>query len=207
MEEANKPKTAIMTGTGKGLFHFRVMPFGLSNAPATFHPLMDNVLRGLQWEKCLVYLDDIIDLGKWFRQCVKYLGHIVSKDSIACDPENTDVIQSWLVPSTVTHVRQFIGFASYYVKFIPNFSEIAQALTRLTKKSVQFNWSQESQKAFDSLKEKPASPPVLAYPKDEGEYILDSDARNHTIGAVLSQIQDGEERVISFASRALCGGQ
>ena len=72
---------------------------------------------------------------------------------------------------------------------------------------MQFNWSQDCQKAFDSLKEKLASPPVLAYPKDEGEYILDTDASNHAIGAVLSQIQNGEERVISFVSRALCGGQ
>ena len=234
MEEADKPKTAFMTR--KGLFQFRVMPFGLSNAPATFQRLMDNVLRGLQWEKCLVYLDDIIVFGKtfsetldnlrcvmqrlkaanlklkaskcqWFRQSVKYLGHIVSKDGIACDPEKTEVIQSWPVPSMVTHVRQFIGFASYYRKFIPNYSEIAQPLTHLTKKSVRFNWSQDCQKAFDSLKEKLASPPVLAYPKDEGEYILDTDASNHAIGAVLSQIQDGEERVISFRSWALCGGQ
>ena len=138
---------------------------------------------------------------------MKYLGHIVSKDGIACDPEKTDAIQSWPVPSTVTHVRQFIGSGSYYRKFIPNFSEIAQPLTRLTKKSTRFNWSMDCQKAFDTLKEKLASPPVLAYPKDEGEYILDTDASNHAIGAVLSQIQDGEERAISFANRALCGGQ
>ena len=70
---------------------------------------------------------------------MKYVGHIVSKVGIACDPEKTEVIQSWPVPSTVTHVRQFIGFASYYRKFIPIFSEIAQPLTRLTKKSVRFN--------------------------------------------------------------------
>ena len=144
---------------------------------------------------------------QWFRQSLKYLGHIVSKDGIACDPEKTDAIQPWPVPSTVTHVRQFIGFASYYRKFIPIFSEIAQPLTRLTKKSIRFNWSLDCQKAFDTLKEQLASPPVLAYLKDEGEYILDTDASNHAMGAVLSQIQAGEERVISFASRALCGEQ
>ena len=234
MEEADKPKTAFRTR--KGLFQFKVMPFGMSNSPSTFQRLMDKVLRGLQWEKCLKYLDDIIVFGKtfpetldnlrcvmqrlkaanlklkaskcqWFRQSVKYLGHIVSKDGIACDPEKTEAIQSWPVPNTVTQVRQFIGFASYYRKFIPNFSEIAQPLTSLTKKSVRFSWSQDCQKAFDTLKEKLASPPVLAYPKDEGEYILDTDASNHAIRAVFSQFQDEEERVISFASRALCGGQ
>ena len=107
----------------------------------------------------------------------------------------------------VTQVRQFVGFASYYRKFIPDFSEIVQPLTRLTKKSIRFCWCPSCQKAFDTLKEKLATPPVLAYPRSEGEYILDTDASNHAIGAVLSQIQDGEERVIAYASRALQGGQ
>ena len=197
---------------------------------------MDNVLRGLQWEKCLVYLDDIIVFGKtfsetlsnlrsvmqrlksaglklkaskceWFRKSVKYLGHIVSAEGIACDPAKIEVVQAWPVPQIVTQVRQFVGFASYYRKFIPDFSEIVQPLTGLTKKSIRFCWSPSCKKAFDTLKEKLATPPVLAYPRSEGEYILDTDASNHAIGAVLSQIQDGEERVIAYASRALQGGQ
>ena len=165
MKEEDKPETAFMTR--KGLFQFRIMPFGLSNAPATFQRSMDHVLRGLQWEKCLVYLDDIITFGKTFdetlgnlrcvmkrlktaglklkaskcqcfRKSIKYLDHIVSAEGVACDPEKIEAVQSWLVPCTVTQVRQFLGFASYYRKFIPNFSEIANPLTNLTKKSVRF---------------------------------------------------------------------
>ena len=190
MEEADKPKTAFRTW--KGLFQFKFIPFAMSTS-STFQALMDKVLQLLQWEKCLVYLDDIIVFGKtfsetldnlrcvmqrlkaanlklkaskcqWFWQSMKYLGHIVLKAGIACDPEKTEAIQSW------TQIRQFIGFASYYRKFIPNFSEIAQPLTSLTKKSVRFSWSQDCQKVFDSLKEKLASPPILAYPKDESCY-------------------------------------
>ena len=234
MKEEDKPKTAFMTR--KGLFQFRVMPFGLSNAPATFQRLMDHVLRGLQWEKCLVYLDDIIIFGKtfdetlgnlrcvmkrlksaglklkaskcqWFRKSVKYLGHIVSAEGVACDPEKIEAVQSWPVPCTVTQVRQFLGFASYYRKFIPNFSAIAKPLTNLTKKSVRFAWTNQCQNAFENLKAKLVSAPVLAYPQAEGQYILDTDASNYAVGAVLSQIQDGEERVIAYASKALHGGQ
>ena len=234
MREEDKPKTAFMTR--KGLFQFRVMPFGLTNAPATFQRLMDTVLRGLQWEKCLVYLDDIIVFGPtfdqtlenlrcvmqrlkaaglklkaskchWFRRSVKYLEHIVSSEGIACDPDKIEVVQVWPEPTTVTQVRQFLGFASYYRKFIPNFSEIAQPLTKLTRKSVRFSWDQSCQDAFESLKSRLVTAPVLAYPKAEGQYILDTDASNYAIGAVLSQVQDGEERVIAYASKALHGGQ
>ena len=111
------------------------------------------------------------------------------------------------MPKTVTQVWKFVGFSSYYRKFIPDFSEIVQPLTRLTKKSVRFCWSPTCQKAFDTLKEKIATPPVLAYPRSEGEYILDTDVSNHAISVVLSQIQDGEDCVIAYASKALQGGQ
>ena len=129
----------------------------------------------------MVYLDDIIVFGKtfketlgnlrcvmqrlkaanlklkaskcaWFRKSIKYLGHIVSSEGITCDPKKTEAVQSWPVPSTLTQVRQLVGTASYYHKFIPNFSEIAYPLTRLTKKSVRFVLSPDCQKAFDTLK-------------------------------------------------------
>ena len=143
----------------------------------------------------------------WFRWSVKYLGHIVWSEGIACDPDKIEVVQAWPEPTTVTQIRQFHGFASYYRKFIPNFSEIAQPLTKLIRKSVRFSWDQSCQDAFESLKSKLVTVPVLAYPKAEGQYILDTDASNHAIGAVLSQVQDGEERVIAYPSRALHGGQ
>ena len=140
MKEEDKPKTAFVTR--KGLFQFKVMPFGLCNAPATFQRLMDRVLVGLQWEQCLVYLDDIVVFGKtfeqtlarlrlvmerlkaaglklkaskckWFQKSVQYLGHIVSAEGIKCDPEKIETVKDWPIPKSVTQVRSFLGLASW----------------------------------------------------------------------------------------------
>ena len=231
MKECDKPKTAFVTR--KGLFQFKVMPFGLCNAPATFQRLMERVLMGLQWEQCLVYLDDIIVFGKtfeetldrlrrvlnrlkaaglklkpskcrWFQRSVTYLGHVVSGEGIKCDPEKIEKVQNWPVPKTVPQVRAFIGIASYYRKFIPNFSEICAPLTNLTRKDIPYLWSEECQASFDTLKTKLTTAPILSYPKpDEGPFILDTDASNTGIGAVLLQVQGGEELVIAYASHTL----
>ena len=198
MREEDKPKTAFVTRMG--LFQFKVMPFGLTNAPATFQRLMDTVLKGLQWQRCLVYLDIII-FGKnfddtlqnlrmvmdrlkaaglklkaskcqWFKRSVKYLGHVVSSKGLQCDPEKIEAVQNWPVPQTVTQVRQFLGFAAYYRKFIHHFSKIAQPLTNLTKKSVPFSWNDDCQNAFETLKQLLVTAPVLAYPLSEGDWTL-----------------------------------
>ena len=121
--------------------------------------------------------------------------------------KKTEAVQSWPVPKRLTQARQFIGTASYYRKFIPNFSEIAYPLTRLIKKSIQIVWSPDCQKAIDTLIQKLITPPVLAYPRPTGGYILDTDESNHAIGAVLSQVQDCEEWVIAYVSHNLKGGQ
>ena len=235
MKESAKPMTAFTTR--KGFFQFNVMPFGLSNAPATFQRLMERVLMGLQWQVCLCYLDDIIVFGAtfqetlarlrcvmdrlkaaglklkatkcdWFQHSVRYLGHVVSSQGVQCDPEKIAAVKDWPAPTTVTQVRGFIGFASYYRRFIPQFSEIAFPLTNLTRKSAKFQWSEECQQAFELLKQQLISAPILSYPisgasAGDGDYVLDTDASDHSVGAVLSQIQDGEERVIAYASRVL----
>ena len=230
MKKEDRPITAF--ATRKGLFQFKVMPFGLTNAPATFQRLMDTVLKGLQWQRCLVYLDDIIVFGKyfgetlanlrmvmerlkaaglklkaskcqWFKHSVKYLGHVVSARGIECDPDKIQAVKDWPVPRSVTQVRQFLGFAAYYRKFISHFSETAQPLTNLMKKSVGFYWDEKCQHAFETLKQLLVTAPVLAYPTDEGDYVLDTDASNYAMGAVLSQVQNGEERVIAYASQTL----
>ena len=231
MKDSDKPKTAFVTR--KGLFQFTVMPFGLSNAPVSFQRLMDKVLAGLHWEQCLVYLDDIIVFGrtfeetlarlrcvmdwlqaaglklkaskcKWFQRSVQYLGHIVSSKGIECDPEKIATIKDWPTLRTVTQVRSFLGLASYYRKFIENFSETAHPLINLTRKGAKFHWTDQCQQAFEALKECLVTAPVLTYPMREGgDFILDTDASNHGMGAVLSQVQNGEEKVIAYASWAL----
>ena len=228
-EEAKKKSAFCIPG---GLYQFRVMSFGLCNAPATFERLMEQVLAGLSWKTCLLYLDDIIVYSKTFREhterlqeiftrlhqaglklkpskChlyqreVSFLGHIVSRDGIRADPAKTDAVQTWDHPQNITDVRSFLGLCSYYRRFVKGFSKIAAPLTRLNEKGVPFQWKEEQQDAFQELKDRLTSPPILGYPQLEGRYILDTDASDTGIGAVLSQEQYGEERVIMYLSRSL----
>ena len=229
--EEDRAKTAFCTT--EGLFQFRVMPFGLCNAPATFQRLMDLVLSGLQWGECLVYLDDVIVLGRtfdehlhnlclvlqrfreaglrlkpskccFFRTRVHYLGHVISRDGIATDPAKTEKVLSWPTPTSKREVQQFLGFAGYYRRFVRDFSAITRPLHRLTERTASFKWTEECQRAFDELRQKLCSAPVLAFPDFSRQFILDTDASDVGIGGVLSQVDDhGNERVIAFGSRSL----
>jgi hypothetical protein len=146
---------------------------------------------------------------------VSFLGHIVSGDGVEVDPEKTEAINSWDTPRSVKEVRSFLGLCSYYRRFVPGYAEIAAPMTALQRKGVRFKWSDECQRAFEALKQALVSPPILAMPFDVkqvdgepagqvGRYVLDTDASDHSIGAVLSQVQDdGTERVIAYASRKL----
>ena len=228
---SDRQKTAFCTT--EGLFEFKVMPFGLCNAPATFQRLMDLVLSGLQWSKCLVYIDDVIIMGRTFdehlvhlqqvfkrlRQAglklhplkchflkreVQYLGHIVSNDGVSPDPRKTEKVSSWPTPQCTKEIQQFLGLAGYYRHFIKDFASIAKPLHRLTEKSNKFIWSTECQASFDVLKRLLCSPPILAYPDYSRPFLLDTDASDTGIGAVLfQQADDGREHVIAYASRLL----
>ena len=227
--EAKRKATFV---TNEGLFQFRVMPFGLCNAPATFERLMDRVLCGMRWSRCLVYLDDVISFGKTIseallrleevlarlsefglqlkaKKCtfmqteVAFLGHIVGRTGLACDPEKLSAVRNWHEPNRVKAVRQFVGFVGYYRRFVKNFAELADPLVSLTRKGVPFVWGSEQQRAFDALKACLLSAPILGFPTEEDRFVLDTDASLFAIGGVLSQIQNGEEVVIAYASRSL----
>ncbi|KAI8512048.1 hypothetical protein Bbelb_111480 [Branchiostoma belcheri] len=201
-----------------GLFEFVRLPFGLSGAPATFSRLMQRCLGDQNLETLLIYLDDIIVFSKnfeehldrldlvfsrlrqyglklrpdkchLFRTSVKYLGHVVSADGVATDSDKTAALRDWPVPTTAKQVRQFLGFASYYRRFVESFGKIAGPLHELTRKGSPFRWTPECQIAFDTL------PLRIA--------ILYTDASNDGLGAVLAQKQGGMERVIAYASRSL----
>ena len=228
LDERDKDKTTFVTR--KGTFAFNVMPFGLCNAPATFQRLMDCTMRGLNYEICLIYLDDIIvfstDLPThlqrlelvferlaqaglklkpskcaFLQRSVDFLGYKVSSQGITTDERKTEAVVEWPVPTKLREVRGFLGLCGYYRRFVHNFSEIAAPLHAMTRKNVPFQWTHQCQTAFDTLKCKLTTAPILALPRDEGQYIMDTDASDHGIGAVLSQIQDGEDRVVSYASR------
>ena len=230
MDAGTQEKAAFVTSSG--LYQWTVMPFGLCNAPSTFARLMELVLKGLHWKICLIYLDDVIVMGRTFEEelerlkevferlaraglklkpknCflfqkrVSYLGHVVTEEGIAADPEKVEQVRTWPTPENSTEVKSFLGLASYYRRFIPDFSTIAKPLYKLTEAKAEFAWTEQCQLAFDSLKGLLTSGRVLAYPTREGKFVLDTDASDHGIGAVLSQFQDGVEKPIAFASRTL----
>jgi hypothetical protein len=230
LESSAKEKTAF--SAGKGLYQFKVMPFGLCNAPATFERLMEAVLAGLPWETCLVYLDDIIVHAadfkshiknlrlvleklrqanlklnpkkcKLFQQQVQFLGYTVSKHGISADQEKVKAVQNWPQPTNVREVKSYLGLCTYYRRFVPGFANIAKPLHLLTEKNARFQWTNECEAAFKSLKQHLTKTPTLAYPDFQKSFILDTDASNVAIGGVLSQIVDGAERPIAYFSKTL----
>jgi len=132
---------------------------------------------------------------------VAFLGYIVSESGIGTDPSKIEAVQNWPIPTNLRQCRAFVGLCQYYRRFVANFSTIAAPLHALTKKGAPFIWSAECQNAFEQLKNALTSANVLALPNDEGQFILDCDASDKAIGAVLSQVQNGEERPICFASQ------
>jgi len=134
---------------------------------------------------------------------VSFLGHVVSGRGIECDPTKTVAISAWPRPANESEVRTFCGLASYYRTFVPHFAHVAKPLHDLMKKNVSFEWSSNCETAFQELKKRLTTPPVLVAPRDEGEYVLDTDASDFALGAVLHQRQDGQLKVIGYASRSL----
>ena len=231
VDSSSREKTAFTTS--EGLYEFKVMPFGLCNAPATFQRLMNRVLCDVNWVECLVYIDDTVVIGRTFEQhlsnlgtvlsrlrqaglklqpakcklCqkeVRFLGHVISENGIATDPEKTAVIATWPVPESKKNIQQFLGLANYYRRFIKDFGTTAKPLQRLLEKNIAFEWTQQCQGAFDHLRKCLMTTPILAFPDHSRHFMLDTDASDTGIGAILSQVQDdGGEAVIAYASRSL----
>ena len=226
----DREKTAF--ATSMGLYQFVKMPFGLVAAPSDFCRLMGDIFRDIQWIECLIYMDDIIVPAKtidetlvrlehvfqrlqqanlklkpskcvFMQKSVKFLGHEVSALGINTDKDKIKAVQEWPVPRTVKQVRSFVGLAAYYKRFIASFGEICKPLYQLCEKNRQFLWSIDCQHAFETLKDKLTTAPILAYPVMGKDFILDTDASQFTVGAVLSQEHDGKERVIAYMSKTM----
>lgn len=233
------PKTAF--ATRRGQYEYKRMPFGLSTAPATFQRLMHIAFKNENWEKCLIYLDDVLIFGRsaeehlarlkavlqrvreaglklspakctFMEQKVEYLGHVITADGIQTDHKKVEKIQSWPVPTTVKEMKSFLGLAGYYRRFIKDYAEIVRPLELLCSRDesnkkpsqdIRAQWNETHQGSFIQLKTALCSAPLLAYPEERGLFILDTDASNIGIGAVLSQVQNGVEKVIAYASRRL----
>ncbi|GJV92806.1 putative reverse transcriptase domain-containing protein [Tanacetum coccineum] len=220
------PKTAFRTRYGH--YEFQVMPFGLTNAPAVFMDLMNRVCRPYLDKFVIVFIDDILIYSKTkeehdvhlrlilellkkeelyakFSKCdfwlskVQFLGHVIDSEGIHVDPAKIESIKDWESPKTPTEIRQFLGLAGYYRRFIEGFSKIAKPMIKLTQKSVKFNWGEKKETAFQTLKQKLCSAPILALTEGNENFIVYCDASHKGLGAVLMQ----KEKVIAYASRQL----
>jgi len=226
IDERDRDKTAFVTR--KGQWRFKVLSFGLANAPSQFAQIMELVMSGLTYDVCLVYLDDILIFSKtfdclatvfnWldhyalklkpskcslFQRKVSFLGHVVSGRGIECDPDKVASIATWPTPSNIAEVHTFCGLASYYRTFLCNFATISRPLHNLTKKGATFEWTADCEAAFQQLKQALASAPILVAPSDEGKYVLDTDASDTALGDVLQQEQNNKLHVIGYASQTL----
>lgn len=230
MHESDAPKTAFSTPHGH--YEFNRMPFGLKNAPATFQRLMDQVLTGLQGNELFVYLDDIViyarslreheikfnkladrlrkanlklqpDKCEFLRREVTYLGHIISEDGVKPDPKKIRSVQDFPRPRNTKNIKQFLGLAGYYRRFIPNFSKTARPLTELLKKDTPFTWADTQEQAFSHLRDALISEPVLQYPDLTKPFVVTTDASDYAVGGILSQGTIGKDRPIAYTSRLL----
>ena len=212
------------------------MAFGLCNAPATFQRVIQFVLRGLTWGKILAYIDDVIVPGKIFKDHLNnlsltferfrkynlklkpkkcnlfhtetvFLGRKVSAEGVSVNPENIDKVKKWPIPKSVKDVESFLGFINYHREHIPDYGNITGVLYQLTGRKAVFDWKEAHQAAFELLKRKMLSAPILSYPNAHDTFILDTDASGQAIGAVLSQVQDEAEKVICYRSYVLTPAQ
>ena len=241
MQEDDREKTAFITPFG--LWEFTRMPFGLCGAPATFQRLMQFSMNDLVLRILLVYLDDVLVFSSDFEEhlrrletvftrlrdiglklnpekCrfgareVHYLGHVVSGEGVATDPDKIAAVNDWPTPKTTREVRSFLGLASYYRKFVQGFAEIARPLHQVVARATANNshkrpvsisgfWDRECQLAFNSLKTALTTAPVLGYADFSLPFQLEVDASFEGLGAILSQQQQVGRRVIAYASRGL----
>lgn len=242
VSEADKPKTAFCTPFG--LFEWNRMPFGLCNAPSTFQRLMQRMFGDQQHQSLLLYLDDIVVFSSsfaqhlerlevvlrrlhteglkaklekcfFFREEVGYLGHVISSKGVSTDPAKVEAVANWQRPRCVTELRSFLGFASYYRRFVAGFAKLASPLHKLVadlsgtktrrapNKNLEDAWTPQCEESFEALKLRLVSSPVLAYADFSLPFILEVDASFSGLGAVLSQEQEGRVRPVAYASRGL----
>ncbi len=209
------------------------MPFGLCNAPATFQRMMDEVLEEVGWKIGRDYIDDLIIGSKSFeehlehierlfgclqkaklqvklskcrfgRRKVIFLGHEVSDQGVRPNPAKVEAIQKMLPPTDIKGLRRFLGMTSYYRRFIQNYATIAEPLNRILQKGALYKWNDACQAAFEALKSKLMTAPILVFPDFNQPFQLITDASDFGLGAVLAQKdKEGLERVVAYASRTL----
>jgi transposase InsO family protein len=219
-------KTAFRTRYGH--YEFKVMPFGVTNAPAVFMDLMNRIFSSYLDKFVVVFVDDILVYSKnekeheehlrivlqtlrqhqlyanlkkceFWMNSVTFLGHVISGKGISVDPRKIEAVKEWPVPKNVKEIKSFLGLAGYYRKFVQDFSRIAAPLTKLTRMGVKYKWSEECMAAFEELKNRLTTAPILKMPTGTGDMVIYSDASGSGLGCVLMQYG----HVIAYASRQL----
>ena len=214
MREGDEWKTTF--NTPRGHYEYLVMPFGLTNTPAVFQALVNDVLCDIIKHNVFVYLDDILVFSEtlekhvahvrlvlqrllenrlyakaekceFHRSTVQFLGFVVSRGKIAMDPSKTEAVMSWPTPTDRRELQRFLGFSSFYQRFIRGFSSTVRPLTALTSTKVPFCWTPEADTTFTALKMGFSTAPILVMPDPEWQFILEVDASDTGAGAVLSQ--------------------
>ena len=223
-------KTAFVTRYGH--YEFTVLPFGLTNAPATFSTLMQSVLHDFLDKFVVVFIDDILIYSKnereheqhlrlvlevlrkerlyakkskceFVKKEVSFLGHRISEEGVSVDPEKVAAIVSWPECKNVGEVRSFLGLAGFYRRFVEQFSHIAHALTQLTGKKMKWEWGEQQKLAFNKLKQAVSSAPILITPDSTRPYTITTDASGYAVGGVLQQDQGKGIQPIAFLSKKL----
>uniref|UniRef100_A0A8K9UV21 Gypsy retrotransposon integrase-like protein 1 n=1 Tax=Oncorhynchus mykiss TaxID=8022 RepID=A0A8K9UV21_ONCMY len=222
IREGDEWKTAFNTPLGH--FEYRVLPFGLANAPAVFQALVNDVLRDMLNIFVFVYLDDILIfspslqihvqhvrrvLQRLLENClfvkaekctfhassVTFLGSVISAEGIKMDPAKVQAVIDWPVPKSRVELQRFLGFANFYRRFIRNFGQVAAPLTALTSVKTCFKWSVSAQGAFDLLKNRFTSAPILVTPDVSRQFVVEVDASEVGVGAILSQRSLSDDKV------------
>ena len=229
--EGDEWKTAFRCRYGH--FEYQVMPFGLMNAPGTFQAFVNDVLRDFLDDFVVVYLDDILiysespeeheehvkkvlsrleaaKLSLKLEKCefdktkVDFLGYVISTDGISMDPSKVAAIQEWATPKSAFDIQVFLGLANFYRRFVKNYSKIATPLTALLKKNAKFIWSRAAQAAFEKLKYRLSTGPILRHFDPSKPCIMETDASDYALGGVVSQYdENGLLHPIAFYSRKL----
>lgn len=234
LDQKSREKTAFSI-TGRGLFHFKVVPFGLCNAAQVQQRLVDTIFGPRFEPKIFTYLDDIIVLGStfeehlsllkevknrlqdanltisiekcnFFKTTLKFLGYVVGANGLRTDPEKISSMLNYPRPTNATEIKRFIGLCSWYRRFIKDFSTLNAPINILLKgkrKKDPIVWTNEAEDAFIKIKQALVSAPVLCQPDFSKPFTVQSDASDVGVGGVLTQVLDGEERVIAYASRSL----
>ena len=232
VEERDKEKTAFVTHAG--LFEFNVLPFGLTNAPATFQRFMDKVFSGLKWQELLIYMDDItvhtaeidqqitklkevfqrlneyslvIQASKCHFFCdeFRFLGHIVDSNGMRPDRNKTEAIAAIPVPKTMKQLRSFVGMTNYYRSFINNYTKVTASLISLVSndKKKKLIWNDDAQFAFENVKSILSERATLYHPDFNHPFVIQTDASDEGLGAILCQRFGEVEHVVQYASRSI----